>query len=175
MSGASDREPWVFGESPLPETVEFTEAVRDLMCTVLSLERPWREVQELTSQLRAVQQRLAPEAPADLSPRVGTGARPEQRVYLDHSRNVGRYNACVPDYEMSGWFGILAPAGTPPTVAQRLRDEVAKAVAATDVVATLDSQGMVPLATQPGDWAKYLQSELAVYTKITKDANIKPE
>jgi tripartite-type tricarboxylate transporter receptor subunit TctC len=83
--------------------------------------------------------------------------------------------AGVPDYEMSGWFGILAPAGTPPAIAQRLRDEVAKAVAAPDVVSTLDSQGMVPLATQPGDWAKYLQSELAVYTKITKDANIKPE
>src|SRR5215468_4693302 len=81
----------------------------------------------------------------------------------------------VPDYEMAGWFGIVAPAGTPPAIAQRLRNEVAKAVAAPDVVSNLASQGMVPLATQPGDWAKYLQSELAVYTKITKDANIKPE
>ena len=81
----------------------------------------------------------------------------------------------VPDYEMSGWFGILAPAGTPPAIAQRLRDEVAKAVAAPDVAAMLGSQGMVPLATEPGDWAKYLKSELDVYTKITKDANIKPE
>src|SRR5215831_308643 len=83
--------------------------------------------------------------------------------------------AGVPDYEMSGWFGILAPAGTPPAIAQKLRDEVAKAVAAPDVVSTLASQGMAPLATQPSDWAKYLNSELAVYTKITKDANIKPE
>ena len=55
----------------------------------------------------------------------------------------------VPDYEMAGWFGILAPAGTPPAIAQRLRDEVAKAVAAPDVVSTLASQGMEPLATQP--------------------------
>jgi tripartite-type tricarboxylate transporter receptor subunit TctC len=81
----------------------------------------------------------------------------------------------VPDYEMSGWFGILAAAGTPPAIAQRLRDEVAKAVTAPDVVATLGSQGMVPLATEPGEWAKYLKSELDVYTKITRDANIKPE
>jgi len=81
----------------------------------------------------------------------------------------------VPDYEMSGWFGILAPAGTPPAIAQRLRDEVAKAVAAPDVVSTLASQGMEPLATQPREWADYLKSELAVYTKIVKDANIKPE
>src|SRR3954471_16534413 len=81
----------------------------------------------------------------------------------------------VPGYEMSGWFGILAPAGTPPAIAQRLRDEVAKAVAAPDVVSTLASQGMEPLATQPREWADYLKSELAVYTKIVKDANIKPE
>ena len=57
---------------------------------------------------------------------------------------------------MSGWFGILAPAGTPPAVAQKLRDEVAKAVAAPDVAAMLASQGMAPLATQPDEWAKYL-------------------
>jgi tripartite-type tricarboxylate transporter receptor subunit TctC len=81
----------------------------------------------------------------------------------------------VPNYEMPGWFGILAPAGTPPAVAQRLRDEVAKAVAAPDVVETLDKQGMVPLATQPGEWHNYLKSELATYTQIIKDANIKPE
>jgi tripartite-type tricarboxylate transporter receptor subunit TctC len=81
----------------------------------------------------------------------------------------------VPGYEMSGWFGILAPTGTPPAIAQRLRDEVAKAVAAPDVVSTLASQGMEPLATQPREWADYLKSELAVYTKIVKDANIKPE
>ena len=79
-----------------------------------------------------------------------------------------------PDYEMSGWFGILAPAGTPPAIAQKLRDEVAKAVADPGAIKILDSQGMEPLATQPGEWAKYLKSELDVYTRITKDANIKP-
>ena len=79
-----------------------------------------------------------------------------------------------PDYEMYGWFGILAPTGTPPAIAQKLRDEVAKAVADAGVVKTLGEQGMEPLATQPAEWGKYLESELAVYTKITKDANIKP-
>ncbi|MGA7489620.1 MAG: tripartite tricarboxylate transporter substrate binding protein [Xanthobacteraceae bacterium] len=81
----------------------------------------------------------------------------------------------VPDYEISGWFGILAPSSTPPAIAKRLRDEVAKAVAAPDVVAQLGSQGMQPLATQPEEWDRYLKAELARYTKIIKDANIKPE
>jgi tripartite-type tricarboxylate transporter receptor subunit TctC len=81
----------------------------------------------------------------------------------------------VADYEMSGWFGILAPSNTPPAIAKRLRDEVAKAVAAPDVVAQLESQGMQPLASPPEEWERYLKAELARYTKIIKDANIKPE
>jgi tripartite-type tricarboxylate transporter receptor subunit TctC len=60
-------------------------------------------------------------------------------------------------------------------IAKRLRDEVAKAVAAPDVVAQLDSQGMAPLATAPEEWAAYLKAELARYTQIMRDANIKPE
>jgi len=83
--------------------------------------------------------------------------------------------AGVPDFEMSGWFGILAPTGTPPAIAQKLRDEVAKAVAAPEVVDALDKQGMSPRATQPAEWAKYIQAELDRYAKITKDANIKPD
>jgi tripartite-type tricarboxylate transporter receptor subunit TctC len=81
----------------------------------------------------------------------------------------------VPDYEIAGWFGILAPTGMAPATAQRLRDEVAKAVAAPDVIAQLDSQGMQPLASQPKEWHDYMLAELARYAKIIKDANIKPD
>ena len=79
------------------------------------------------------------------------------------------------NYEMAGWYGILAPPNTPPAIVQRLRDEVAKAVAAPDVAAQLDGQGMTPVASQPDAWRAYLQQELETYTKIIKDSNIKPE
>jgi tripartite-type tricarboxylate transporter receptor subunit TctC len=78
------------------------------------------------------------------------------------------------DYQIAGWYGILAPPGTPAPIVQKLRDEVAKAVAPKDVVDTLASQGMEPRATQPAEWAKYMASEMAFYTKIIKDADIKP-
>lgn len=78
------------------------------------------------------------------------------------------------DYQIAGWYGILAPPGTPPAIAQKLRDEVAKAVAPKDVIESLASQGMEPRATQPAEWATYMQSEMAFYTKIIKDADIKP-
>ncbi len=81
----------------------------------------------------------------------------------------------VADFEIAGWFGILAPPDTPPAIAKRLRDEVAKAVALPEVVAKLESEGMQPLATQPEEWRAYVKSELERYAKIIKDAGIKPE
>jgi tripartite-type tricarboxylate transporter receptor subunit TctC len=83
--------------------------------------------------------------------------------------------AGVPGYEMPGWFGILAPPGVPAEITQKLRDEVAKAVAIPEVVKLLDSQGMQPLGTQPKEWGDYLKSELATYSKMIKDGNLKPE
>ena len=78
------------------------------------------------------------------------------------------------NYEIAGWFGMLAPANTPSAVVQRLRDEVAKAVTAPDVVTQLDGQGMLPVGSQPEEWRAYMKSELDTYSKIIKDANIKP-
>ena len=71
--------------------------------------------------------------------------------------------AGISDYAFVHWFGILAPANTPPAIAKRLRDEVAKALASSDVVDELDRQGMRPLATEPEEWRAYLKSELEHY------------
>jgi tripartite-type tricarboxylate transporter receptor subunit TctC len=83
--------------------------------------------------------------------------------------------AGISDYEIDHWFGILAPADTPPAIAKRLRDEVAKAAAAPDVVDRLDQQGMEAVASEPEEWGAYLKSELARYAKIIKDTGIKPK
>jgi acyl-coenzyme A thioesterase PaaI-like protein len=91
---------WYFGEAPLPEVVELAAVLRELTSTVLSLERATPELRELTAALRAAQQRLAATAPRDFSPRVGEHPTPAQRVYVDHSRDIGEYNPCFPDYEL---------------------------------------------------------------------------
>ena len=95
------REPWSFGEAPLPQVVELAQVLRELTSTVLSLELPSDELTALTAQLRVAQQRLADAMPTDLSPRVGAELRADQRVYVDHSRDVGDYNPCFPRYELS--------------------------------------------------------------------------
>ena len=83
--------------------------------------------------------------------------------------------AGISDYEIDCWFGILAPTDMPAAIAKRLRDEVAKAVAAPDVAEGLDQQGMRAVASEPEEWSAYLKSELARYAKIIKDTSIKPE
>jgi tripartite-type tricarboxylate transporter receptor subunit TctC len=83
--------------------------------------------------------------------------------------------AGFPTFVVTGWYGILAPPGTPPAIVQKLRDEAAKAVAPPDVVKTLASQGMEPRGTQPADFAKHMAAEHAFYAKIIKDADIKPQ
>src|SRR5262249_31523310 len=57
--------------------------------------------------------------------------------------------------QIPGWYGILAPPGTPPPIVQKRRDEVAKAIASPDVAEKLGQQGMGGRAPQPADFSKY--------------------
>ncbi len=91
-------EPWVFGETPLPAVVELAGALRDLTDTVLSLERTSPELDALIRSVRDAQRALAVQAPADPRPRVGDRAHDDQRVYVDHGRDIGDYNPCFPQY-----------------------------------------------------------------------------
>lgn len=83
--------------------------------------------------------------------------------------------AGLSNYAFVQWFGILAPANTPPAIAKQLRDEVAKALASSDVVDELDRQGLRPLATEPEEWRAYLKSELEHYAGAINEAGIKPD
>jgi tripartite-type tricarboxylate transporter receptor subunit TctC len=81
----------------------------------------------------------------------------------------------VADFQVAGWFGLLAPPHTPADVVQKLRDEVAKAVASPDVIAQFEKQGVVAVASQPSQWRDYIRAELDRWDKVVKDAGIKPE
>ena len=99
--GRRDRERWEFGESPLPDVEAFADAVRELASTVLALEQSSDELRRITAEVRTAQSRLAAQLPGDLAPRVGADVRPDQRVYVDHSRDIGSYNPAFPVYELT--------------------------------------------------------------------------
>ncbi len=78
-------------------------------------------------------------------------------------------------FEISGWYGILAPPGTPAAIVGKLRGEVAKALGDKGLIEKIGQQGMEARGTEPADFTKYVGSELTFYQKIVKDAGIKPQ
>jgi tripartite-type tricarboxylate transporter receptor subunit TctC len=79
------------------------------------------------------------------------------------------------DFVVNNYFGLLAAPGTPPAVAKKLRDAVAQAVASLDMVSQFAKQGMAPVGGEPEDFGKLIKSELALWSKVIKDAGIKPQ
>ena len=94
-------ERWVFGEAAAARRRSFADAVRELTSTVLALEHSREELERITAELRTAQARLAAQPPGDLAPRVGDDVRPEQRVYVDHSRDDRELQPGFPVYELT--------------------------------------------------------------------------
>jgi tripartite-type tricarboxylate transporter receptor subunit TctC len=83
--------------------------------------------------------------------------------------------AGLPGYEITSWFGVLAPAATPPEVVARLNKELVRVVQLADVRERLGTQGSEALGTSPQEFGKHIQSEIARWSKVIKAAGIKPE
>ncbi len=79
--------------------------------------------------------------------------------------NTGAYN----------WYGLLAPAHTPPAVVAKLNDAVGKALADPDVRKKLVDSGAVPSPTTPADFGKLLASEIDRWGKVVRERGIKEE
>jgi tripartite-type tricarboxylate transporter receptor subunit TctC len=83
--------------------------------------------------------------------------------------------AALAGYEASTWQGFVFPAATPRAVVQRMADETIKVVAMKDVQDRLRDQGYEPVGSTPPQFAAYIKSELAKWTKVIKSAGIKGE
>jgi tripartite-type tricarboxylate transporter receptor subunit TctC len=79
----------------------------------------------------------------------------------------------LPGYSASGWYGLLAPAGTPKPVITRLHAEAVKALRAPDVVDKLSSQGAEPVASSPEEFAAFIRSETEKWANLVKVANMR--
>lgn len=81
----------------------------------------------------------------------------------------------LPGYEVTQWYGILAPAGTPKDIVARLHKELVIAVGNPRIAQSLVRLGTQPVSTTPDEFAAYIKSETAKYAKLIKAAKINPE
>ena len=76
--------------------------------------------------------------------------------------------------EATGWFGILAPAGTPPAVVQQIALDVREVLAQPEVAKTLRDQGLEPVASTPQAFQTRLRSDLAQWKQLLPEVGINP-
>nr|WP_231934087.1 tripartite tricarboxylate transporter substrate binding protein [Bordetella bronchialis] len=81
--------------------------------------------------------------------------------------------AGIPDFDVSTWWGVLAPAGTPPEVVARLNAAVNDAAAADLVRQRLTDEGAQSFKGTPADFAGVLHSELALWKGVVKQSGVK--
>jgi tripartite-type tricarboxylate transporter receptor subunit TctC len=79
----------------------------------------------------------------------------------------------VDDFVVPIWYGILAPAGTPRPIVERLNSEIHKALTSEDMKKRLADSGVEPLLSTPDEFAAFIRSETQRYARVVKDAGIK--
>jgi tripartite-type tricarboxylate transporter receptor subunit TctC len=80
----------------------------------------------------------------------------------------------LPGFEVTGWYGLAAPAATAALAVARLNAETNRTLASADTVEQLRQQGLEPVGDTPEQASAWIRSEVAQWTKVIRDAGIKP-
>ena len=80
-----------------------------------------------------------------------------------------------PGFDASLWLAIMAPAGTPQPIIERLNKEIVALVGTAETRDALDKAGAEPLTSTPAELAAMIREGVAKYAAVIKAAGIKPE
>jgi len=83
--------------------------------------------------------------------------------------------AGLPGFEVSVWFGLLAPAGTPRAIVEKLNAEIGKVLADATVRARLADLAAVPMHTSSDEFAGMIRADIAKWAKVVRDTGVKAE
>ncbi len=83
--------------------------------------------------------------------------------------------AGVPGFEVTAWFGFMAPANTPPAIVNKIHGDVVKAMALPDVRERMLTQAAEPVGSSPQEYAAFINAEIAKWAKVVKQSGAKVE
>lgn len=81
----------------------------------------------------------------------------------------------LPGFDVEPWFGIVAPAGTPAAIVNRLNAEIAKIMQQNDVKDMLASVGAAPSISTPQEFGKFIDSEISRWAEVVKTSGAKAD
>jgi tripartite-type tricarboxylate transporter receptor subunit TctC len=81
--------------------------------------------------------------------------------------------AGLPGFEVTAWFGLLAPTGTPPAVITKVHADTVRVLGMADVKERFLTQAAEPIGNKPDAFAAFIQSEIAKWAKVIKASGAK--
>ena len=80
-----------------------------------------------------------------------------------------------PNFDISLWFGMWAPAGTPAAIVNKINKDLTQAMQDPEVKSAYETKGIKATPMSPTEFGKFVRDEMAKYQKIARDANIEPQ
>ena len=102
---------------------------------------------------------------------LGTGGSKRTAILPD----VPTIAEGLPGYEANNWWGLLAPAGTPPAIVNRLHKELATILSAAETQKRFSAEGAEPLQMTPVEFGKFIAAETVKWARVVKQAGIRAE
>jgi len=78
----------------------------------------------------------------------------------------------LPGFENLGWFGLMAPAGTPRSVIDKVHGDTVKVLASSDIRKRFDDIGMAPVGNRPEEFGKAIKEESARWARIIRERKL---
>lgn len=104
---------------------------------------------------------------------VGLAVTAAERI--PHLPNYPAVGETLPSYEVTTWYGMMVPAGTPQAVRDKLHAAAIEASNTPEMKKRLEDLGYVPLRDKPEEFAAFLKRDIERMAKVVRDNNLKPE
>lgn len=140
---------------------------------------PYKGASQIVTDVIGGQVQLGIGAYTSMSPHVTSG-RVRLIAVTNHVRVPNKpelpiFADAVPGYDSRGWFGYVAPAGTPREIVSRLNEEINRAMKQPDVADKMVAAGLIIVTESPQYFGDVLKSDYQKYGKLMRDIGFKPQ